>query len=88
MFFGYEEETLSGLDVLVAAPEKALLDRFYFWTGPVTPERIRELRPQNLDKLDPDTLTKFSERTSSKELITGAQNLIDFREEFLGEYNL
>mgnify|MGYP006281086319 CR=1 FL=1 len=88
MFWGYYSEALNGLEIVLAEPEKALLDTFYFWSGPVTHERIEGLRLQNLDKIDPQTFSDFAERTGSKKLLEGSRKLLEFRTDFLEEYDL
>lgn len=88
MFWGYYSETLMGLEVILAKPEKALLDTFYFWTGPITRKKIQGLRLQNLDKIDPSILREFAERSNSKKLIKGSKKFLDFRKDFLEEYDL
>lgn len=54
---GYRMVILSGLkqpdqQALVASPEKALLDLVYLHPGGDSPEYLRELRLQNLERLD------------------------------------
>jgi predicted transcriptional regulator of viral defense system len=46
---------------LIATPEKALLDLVYLTPGGDTPEYLRELRLQNLDRLDIDELRRLVE---------------------------
>jgi len=58
---GYRMTDLSGQQALVATPEKALLDLIYLHPGGDTLEYLRELRLQNLDRLNPDNLRKQSD---------------------------
>ena len=54
LFFGYRQTDLgSGQQAFVATPEKALLDLVYLEPEGDTPAYLRELRLQNLERLDP-----------------------------------
>jgi predicted transcriptional regulator of viral defense system len=55
---GYQMIDLNGQQTLVATPEKALLDLVYLQPGGETPEYLRELRLQNLNRLNMDLLKK------------------------------
>lgn len=46
----------------MAIPEKALLDLIYLHPGADTPAYLHELRLQNLERLDRDTLSQYSTR--------------------------
>jgi|SRR6185436_1048321 len=59
-FFGYRETELASGSALIAVPEKALLDVVYLSRGSFTPERIAELRLQELDRLNLTTLTRMA----------------------------
>lgn len=67
LFWGYTSQDKTW-NTQMAFPEKALLDLFYFWRGPITRERIEEMRFQNLDQIDVDRLKKFLKKTHSKKL--------------------
>jgi predicted transcriptional regulator of viral defense system len=49
---GYRMTDLHGQQALVAMPEKALLDLVYLQPGGDSPHYLRELRLQNLERLD------------------------------------
>ena len=51
-FWGFEMMRTNAVEFRCATPEKALLDHWYWAPGEWTPERLRELRLQNLDRLD------------------------------------
>ena len=51
-------EVSPGQRVFVASPEKALLDLIYLQAGADSPQYLRELRLQNLDRLDLDDLQR------------------------------
>jgi len=88
LFWGYEVVSLQGLKCVVAYPEKALLDLFYFWNGPATRKRIEEMRFQNLDQIDPERIRSFAKRTTSRKLLKGAIEFLRYRERLLEEYEL
>jgi predicted transcriptional regulator of viral defense system len=60
LFFGYLETPVGAGTALIARPEKALLDLAYLSTGPFTPERIDELRLQNVESLKPAELVRMA----------------------------
>jgi len=68
MFWGFEPRRINLVEFLIATPEKALLDTFYFWRAHVTKERMDEMRFQNLDQLNVNKLMTYTERTKSKKL--------------------
>jgi predicted transcriptional regulator of viral defense system len=59
-FFGYRETELGSGSALIAVPEKALLDLVYLSRGAFTPERIEELRLQELERLNLAALTRMA----------------------------
>lgn len=88
LFWGCEAVSLQGLDCVVAYPEKALVDLFYFWNGPATAERIQEMRFQNLERIDPARVRSFAKRTESPKLLNGAEEFLRYQERLVEEYNL
>ncbi len=88
LFWGYETVTHQQHTCIIALPEKAILDLFYFQSGISTPERIREMRFQNLDRLDSDRLQAFAKRTGVKKLQESVPSLLTHRSESLREYRL
>ena len=88
LFWGFASENLQGQECVIALPEKAILDLFYFRPGVATAEEIQEMRFQNLDRLDEKRLLAFADRTGVKKLITGAKRLVQYRSVFLKEYDL
>jgi len=70
---GYRMTTLYGLKLpeqqaVVAIPEKALLDLVYLQSGGDTLAYLRELRLQNLERLDLDELRRQAETFSTPKL--------------------
>ncbi len=88
LFWGFASESLQGQECVIALPEKAILDLFYFRSGVATAEEIQEMRFQNLDRLDEKRLLAFARRSGVKKLITGAERLLQYRSVFLKEYDL
>lgn len=87
LFWGYRNESLGGRqEVLVATPEKALLDLVYLRAGADSPSFLRELRLQNLERLDLDELARQAERFGAPKLRRAAAVVREFarteREEF------
>ena len=68
MFWGYESQSERMKEAMIACPEKALLDTFYFWTGEISKARVDEMRFQNLDQINIPKLLQFTEKTKSKKL--------------------
>ncbi len=69
LFLGYNQmETSSEGRAFIARPEKALLDLIYLTPGSETPEYLRELRLQNLDRLDRAVFEEFARKSNSPKL--------------------
>lgn len=69
-FWGYHKQAYSSDPApqeyfLIARPEKALLDTFYFHQNEWTEERIREMRFQNREKINFKRLNKYTEKFAS-----------------------
>ncbi len=60
---------------LVATPEKALLDLVYLQPGGDAPDYLRELRLQNLDRLDLDELNRQAETFATPKLHRAADTI-------------
>ena len=69
LFFGYRlEEVCPGQRAFVAMPEKALLDLAYLHAGGDNPAYLRELRLQNLERLDLNALYHLAEEAGKPKL--------------------
>lgn len=68
LFKGYRMTDLHGQQALVATPEKALLDLVYLQPDGETKEYLRELRLQNLDRLNMDEIRKQAEAVDKPKL--------------------
>jgi len=88
LFWGYETIIHQQQECVIALPEKAILDLFYFRRGVATLAEIREMRLQSLDALDPDRLRAFAQRTGVVKLRESVTRFLDYRAEFLREYGL
>lgn len=76
LLFGYRLlEVGAGQHAFVATPEKALLDLIYLHPGADTPAYLHELRLQNLERLDLDTLSQFSTRLHIPKLQRAADHV-------------
>lgn len=67
-FWGYQPFTLNGEVILMALPEKALLDLIYLTPRADDPAYLMELRLQNLQLLNPEILTGYAARFHSPKL--------------------
>ena len=86
LLFGYQLTELGGQSALVAAPEKALLDLIYLQPGGDSPDYLNELRLQNTDKLDRDSLRKQSEAFNSPKLRNAVKNILRLISGETGEF--
>lgn len=71
-FFGYRAVEIQGRKVLLADPEKALLDFWHLSAGPWTAERLGEMRLQSRDLLDMEKLERCAEQFGSPRLLNAA----------------
>ncbi|MDH7504396.1 MAG: hypothetical protein QHJ82_17010 [Verrucomicrobiota bacterium] len=77
LFCGYGQRDLGGgQTAFVATPEKALLDLVYLTPGADDPDYLRELRLQNPDRLNPDTLRQLAARIGSPKLFRAVERLL------------
>jgi predicted transcriptional regulator of viral defense system len=88
LFWGYETITHQQQECVIAFPEKAILDLFYFQPGVSTLARIQEMRFQNVDGLDPNRLSEFARRAGVAKLRESVTRFLDYRAEFLQEHGL
>jgi predicted transcriptional regulator of viral defense system len=68
-FFGYRVAEIGLQKILLAEPEKALLDLWHLGKGEWTEDRMLEMRFQNQELIDADALTAYSERFDSPRLL-------------------
>jgi predicted transcriptional regulator of viral defense system len=71
-FFGYRSLHLDGESVLLAEPEKALLDLWYLEKGVWTAARMKEMRFQNPGTASHEKLLEYAARFGSPSLLRAA----------------
>lgn len=67
-FFGYGTRKIGNQDVLVADPEKALLDYWHLTSGEWTTTRLKEMRFQHVDLISGERLQDYGLRFKSLRL--------------------
>ncbi len=80
-FFGYQTSRIEESEVQLATPEKALLDHWHLSSGEWTLERMQEMRYQNQNLVNPETLQAFAIRFKSPRLIRAVQTFLHLAEE-------
>ena len=89
MLFGYQRIDLgSNQRAFVATAEKALLDLVHLQPRGDAPEYLRQLRLQNLERLDLDQLQKQAARVKSPKLCRAADRIIELAEAEAEEYEI
>jgi predicted transcriptional regulator of viral defense system len=84
---GYRLTDLDGgQKAFVATPEKALLDLIYLQPGGDSPDYLRELRLQNLDRLNPEELRRQADCTGSLKLRRAAEFVMELSRTETQEY--
>jgi predicted transcriptional regulator of viral defense system len=85
--WGYRHlDLVKGQTAFVATPEKALLDLVHLQPGGDAPAFLRELRLQNLDKLDLDKLARQADRAASPKLKRAAAAIAEMARAEASEY--
>jgi predicted transcriptional regulator of viral defense system len=67
-FWGYRPTTFGNAQVMVAEPEKALLDHWHLTPGEWSAERLSEMRYQHVETIDTALLERYAERFQSPRL--------------------
>jgi len=87
LFRGYRMVELGdGQHAFVATPEKALIDLIYLTPGGDSPDYLRELRLQNLDRLDLDRLEREASLANKAKLRRAAGFVADLARSEAEEY--
>jgi predicted transcriptional regulator of viral defense system len=76
MLFGYQMAELGEQSVLIATPEKALLDLIYLQPGSDSAVYLKELRLQNTEKLDKDLLRTQSKKINTPKLQNAVKGIL------------
>jgi predicted transcriptional regulator of viral defense system len=71
-FFGYHTVEMSGSMVMLAEPEKALLDLWHLASGAWSTARMEEMRFQNIAMVDNRRLQEYAKRFESPRLTRAA----------------
>jgi hypothetical protein len=72
-FFGYETTPHAGGEIMVAEPEKALLDHWHLSAGEWTADRLDEMRYQHMSVIDGGLLAAYAVRFRSPRLDRAVQ---------------
>ena len=87
LFMGFRRTPLAGgQEVLLASPEKALLDLVYLEPGADSPEYLTELRLQNMDGLDVREVRRLAEASGKPKLHRAAERIAHLAETEALEY--
>ncbi len=78
----------NGQSAFVATPEKALLDLVYLQPGGDAPDYLRELRLQNLERLDLAAMDRLAERIGSPKLRRAAAHVRALAQAEAAEYEV
>lgn len=81
LFFGYRARKVGEQDVLVADPEKALLDHWHLTAGEWTEPRLAEMRYQHTEKISIECLKQYGERFGSPRLTRAIARWINVMDE-------
>lgn len=73
-FTGYQIVEMNGQKILIAAPEKALLDIWHIEDGEWTTERMAGMRFQNFEMVSLKKLNKYAEMFQSPRLVRAVRN--------------
>lgn len=73
-FSGYQSLEIDRQKVLIAAPEKALLDLWHILNGEWTTERMASMRFQNFEVVSRKKLDKYAELYQSPRLVRAVKN--------------
>lgn len=73
-FAGYQTVEMNGQKILIAAPEKALLDIWHIEDGEWTTERMAGMRFQNFEMVSLKKLNKYAEMFQSPRLVRAVRN--------------
>lgn len=80
-FFGYTTLERSGHAVLIAEPEKALLDHWHLTPGEWTTSRMQAMRYQHANRVAPERLRESAARFSSPRLIRAVERWLSLMAE-------
>jgi predicted transcriptional regulator of viral defense system len=76
-FFGYRTASYGGMNILVAEPEKALLDHWHLTPGEWIMDRLVEMRYQHVTLVGEDQLRSYSKRFRSPRIDRAVQRWLE-----------
>lgn len=80
LYFGYKRfDITKGQAVVVATPEKALLDLVHLQRGGDSEAYLFHLRLQHLDRVNPEVLMRLAEQSQRPKLRRAAERIIQMR---------
>lgn len=79
-FFGYKSINIDGVQVLMAEPEKALLDLWHLEKGNWTLPRMIEMRFQGFEMVDPGKLKQYASHFNSRRLYNAVEMWLKLKE--------
>jgi len=79
-FFGYRPEVFGNNEILVAEPEKALLDHWHLTPGEWTTQRLEQMRFQNNGLIKETRLRNFAQRWGSPRLTRAVERFFQSSE--------
>ncbi len=82
LFWGYESVTINKQTAFIASPEKTLLDLLYLKKVKVSLDYLKELRLQNVEKINTDKLFKYARRFKKPKILHGVKLI----EEYINSY--
>jgi len=77
-FFGFRRTAIEGQTFQIAEPEKAMLDHWHLNAGEWSPERLDEMRYQNVAEVDGERLQAYAERFGSPRLQRAARRWMEW----------
>ena len=80
-FFSYKLRIIDGQLIMMANPEKALLDHWHLNSGEWNYDRLAEMRYQSFDLLDTKRLRSHADRFKSHRLKRALNNFLQLRSE-------
>ena len=85
-FLGFERQVIHGQQTLIATPEKALLDHWYWTEGEWRMEQHREMRYQNLDSINPKRLEALAAKFHSPKMTRVLKTFSEIAAETITEH--
>lgn len=75
LFWGYDSVTVNRQTAFIASPEKALLDFFYLKKVSISPEYLKEMRLQNVKKINLNKLFEYAKRFGKPGILRVAETI-------------